>query len=183
MKRIGSRLQKLLATLQIAATLFFSTSVLSTTAWAEIGPLEKEETESSQVKDRPEWDKALKEKFLLNDEQIKSMQSKGLNYPQMAIVAGLAQNSGKSIDDVTKMRLEGNMGWGKIAHELGVPPKEIGQSVRAMRHKIQDNRLADKKERREEKREERRERREKHQQERHEKRATKQAERADRKAN
>lgn len=154
--------------------------------WAEEDPLAQEETEAAPVKDRPEWSASLKAKFNLTDEQIKTMQSQGMNYPQMAITASLAQKSGKTIDEVTKMRTEGKMGWGAIAKELGVPPKEIGQSVREMRHSIRDARHAERAERRQERMGEKSERqaeRMERRAERMERRAARKAERAEKKGN
>jgi len=157
--------------------------------WAEDDPLAQEETEAAAVKDRPEWSASLKTKFNLTDEQIKTMQSQGMNFPQMAITAGLAQKSGKTIDEVTKMRTEGKMGWGAIAKELGVAPKEIGQSVREMRHSIRDARHAERAERREEKLGERAQRhaermeRKADRMERMEREAARKAERAEKKGN
>lgn len=118
-------------------------------AWAEEDEIEKEETAAESVKDRPEWTGALKTKYNLTDAQIQGMKDQGLNYPQMAMTSALAEKSGKSIDEVIKMRTEGKMGWGKIAKELGVPPKEIGHSVSSLRHEIRDERRAAKEAKRE----------------------------------
>jgi hypothetical protein len=111
-------------------------------AMAEEDPVAQEEAAATDVKDRPEWSTALKEQYNLTDEQMKSLQSKGFNYPQMFIVAGLASKSGKTIDEVAAMRQDQKMGWGKIAKELGLPPGEIGKSVSEMRHKINGDRKA-----------------------------------------
>jgi hypothetical protein len=119
-------------------------------AWAEEDEITKEEVASEKVKNRPEWSDALKTQHKLTDEQIQTMKSKGLTYPQMAMVSSLSEKSGKSIDDVLKMRTEDKMGWGKIAKELGVPPKEIGQSVASLRHEIRDEKRAEKQEKRDE---------------------------------
>jgi len=124
-------------------------------ALAQENSLETEETAAEPTKDRPEWLGALKTQYKLTDEQIKAMQEKGLSYPQMAITSALADKSGKPITDVLKMRTEDKMGWGQIAKELGVPPKEIGQSVAAVRHEIRDEKRALKEEKKQTKREER----------------------------
>lgn len=149
------------------------------TVGAEADPLAQEEAESNAIKDRPEWNETLKAKFNLTPEQIKSLQNQGLNYPQMAITAGLAQKSGKSIDEVAKMRSDGKKGWGAIAKELGVHPKEIGQSVREMRHSVRDGRQAERAERREDRMTNRAERHA----ERAARNAARKAEKAERKGN
>ncbi len=107
---------------------------------ADEDELAKEETAAESVKDRPEWVQTLKSQHNLTDAQIQTMKDQGLNYPQMAMTSALAEKSGKPLEDVLKMRTEGKMGWGKIAKELGVPPKEIGQAVAAARHEIRDDR-------------------------------------------
>jgi hypothetical protein len=101
-------------------------------AWAQ-DEIEKEEQAAKDAGTKPEYLAALKEKYALTDDQITAMQAKGLNAPHMAFTAQLAKSSGKSIDEVMKMRLEQKMGWGKIAKELGVHPREIGQSVASLR--------------------------------------------------
>ena len=118
-------------------------------ALAEDDVLAQEEAAAESVKDRPEWVNSLKSTYKLTDEQIQTMKNQGLNYPQMAMTSMLAEKSGKSIDDVMKMRTEDKMGWGKIAKELGVHPGEIGRSVASLRHEIRD----EKRENREAKRE------------------------------
>jgi hypothetical protein len=129
-------------------------------ARAEDDGLAKEEASAESTKDRPEWKNVLKTQYKLTDEQIKSMQDKGLSYPNMAMAAALAEKSGKTLDAVLKMRVDDKMGWGKIAKELGVPPKEIGQSVANARHEIKEDRQAEKEEKRNAKRDERLERQE-----------------------
>jgi hypothetical protein len=131
------------------------TLITPTLVHAEVDPLSTEEASSEKIKDRPEWQSALKTQYKITDEQIKLMQEKGLSYPQMAMASSLAEKSGKSLDDVLKMRTEEKMGWGKIAKELGVPPKEIGQSVASVRHEIRDEKRETKEERKQAKREER----------------------------
>jgi hypothetical protein len=122
---------------------------------AQEGSLEAEEAAAEKTKDRPEWQSTLKTQYHLTDEQIKSMQDQGLSFPQMAMTSALAEKSGKPLADVLKMRTEDKMGWGKIANELGVEPKEIGQSVAAVRHEMRDEKRALKEEKKQNKREER----------------------------
>lgn len=111
------------------------------------------------------WNQQLKEKYSLTDEQIKTLRESGISYPQLAMASQLSKTSQKPLEEVLKMRTEQKMGWGKIAKELGVPPKEIGQSVRDFKHAIRDERKiaqadarADRKEKMGMKREERKER-------------------------
>jgi hypothetical protein len=127
----------------LLAGLCAALTVPTSLVWAEEDPVAQEETEAAAIKDRPEWTTALKETYSLTDEQINSLKAKGLNYPQMFIVASMAQKSGKTLDEVVAMRKDSKMGWGKIAKELGLHPSEIGHGVRDMRHKIRDERHAD----------------------------------------
>ncbi|MGZ3771152.1 MAG: hypothetical protein ACXVCP_15845 [Bdellovibrio sp.] len=112
--------------------------------------IEKAETQISKEASQPDFINKLKEKYNLTDEQVKKLQDSKLPEPQLAIVAALAKESGKSIDDILKMRTEKKEGWGKIAKELGLDPKLIGQSVAAMHRQNEDK---DKKEDKKEKRE------------------------------
>lgn len=116
-------------------------NVLMTPHWVfaqeDEAVIEKEETASEATKDRPEWLSSIKTQYKLTDAQVQTLKDSGISYPQMAMTASLADKSGKSIDEVLKMRTESKMGWGKIAKELGVHPKEIGQSVASLRHEIQ----------------------------------------------
>lgn len=114
----------------------------------------------------------LKEQYSLSDEQIEKLEKSGLPKPQLSMVAALAKESGKSIDEILKMRTEQKMGWGKIAKELNVSPKLIGQSVSSM-HRQDDP----------EKRKERHEAREERKQKREEKRQARKEERAEKREN
>ncbi|MCC7402783.1 MAG: hypothetical protein IT288_00160 [Bdellovibrionales bacterium] len=105
------------------------------------------------------WQSAVTSKFEMTDEQYKSLQDQGLKGNQIAMVAGLAKESGKTLDEIAKMRLEQNMGWGKIAKELGVHPGTIGQSVASVRHEIKGEHHAMKQEQRAERKESREQRR------------------------
>lgn len=44
---------------------------------------------------------------------------------EMAIAEDLAKKSGKSVDEIVAMRKSG-LGWGQIAHKLGVQPGSAG---------------------------------------------------------
>jgi hypothetical protein len=117
-------------------------------AIAEEDEIAKEETALADSAKSANFVDALKTKYSLTDEQVKAMQDKGLNNPQMAIVSQLATSSGKSIDEVMKMRVDDKMGWGEIAKALGVHPGEIGKSIASLRHDVNDKRHETKKEER-----------------------------------
>ena len=70
---------------------------------------------------------ALQSKYNLSPEQMKSLTDSKLPKSQYGKVAQLSKSSGKSIDEVLKMRTEQKMGWGKIAKTLGVHPGELGR--------------------------------------------------------
>ncbi len=130
--------------------------------------LSQQEQTAEQEAKKPGFEEALKEKYKLTDEQIKALRDQGMNNTQITMTAALAEKSGKTTDEIAKMRLEQKMGWGKIAKELGVAPREIGQSVASMHRKNEDKkeareqmkaeRKADREARRQEKKEERAER-------------------------
>lgn len=98
--------------------------------------LDQEAVAAEATKDRPEWSATLKEKYNLTDEQMAQLSSSGISRPQTAMAAEIAKQSGRSLDEVLKMRTEQKMGWGKIAKELGVEPGAIGRAVADMRHSI-----------------------------------------------
>ena len=89
---------------------------------ADDGATEVEKLDSVEetAETQPKWESTLKSKYSLTDAQIQSMRAAGLKGPQIATTAELSKASGKSIEEVTKMRTESKMGWGKIAKELGV---------------------------------------------------------------
>ena len=66
-------------------------------------------------------------------------------------VSRLAELSGKTKEEILKMRTEQKMGWGAIAKALGVPPKELGQAIRADRNERKAQRKLEKNERKEKK--------------------------------
>lgn len=134
-----------------------------------------EQTTAEQSK-QPHFLAAVKEKYALTDEQIKAMQDKGIQPNQMAMIAELSKSSGKSLVDVTNMRVDQKMGWGKIAKELGVHPREIGQAVASLHRSEAAERQQERKEMRKEVREDLKAARK-------EARAERKAERAEAKAN
>lgn len=79
------------------------------------------------------WNGLLQRKYSLTDEQMQSLNNSKLPDSQKAQVAQLAKSSGKSIDEVLKMRTEDKIGWGKIAKTLGVHQGEIGKAVSEMK--------------------------------------------------
>lgn len=129
------------------------------------------ETQIVEETTQPDYISHLKEKYNLTDEQIQKLKDSKISESQFAVVGALAKESGKTVDEILKMRTEDKMGWGKIAKELGLEPKMIGQSVASMHRQNEDKgkkeekkemreaRKAEKKERREEKRTARKENR------------------------
>ncbi len=115
-----------------------------------------EESAPEASKDHPKMREALKTKFNVTDAQIQSMLDKGMKFHGVAMAAVMASKSGKSIDEVAKMRTEGKMGWPKIAKELGVTMKDVSQAVKEMKKEIREKRHAER-DARHEKREEKRE--------------------------
>jgi hypothetical protein len=123
----------------IFACLFLAVA-FSTPAFAE-EDVEKDETVVETEK--PKWTSAIQQKYSYTDEQMKTLTDSGLNHAQMAKAAALSSKSGKTLDEVLKMRTEQKMGWGKIAKELGVHPSEIGKGVSSLRHEMNAERKAD----------------------------------------
>ncbi|MCB0364918.1 MAG: hypothetical protein H6624_12390 [Bdellovibrionaceae bacterium] len=122
--------------------------------------IEAAETATEEASKGEHWREAVMAKYEISEEQYKSLQDQGLKGNQIAIVAGLAKESGKSLDEVAKMRTEDKMGWGKIAKEIGVHPSTIGHSVSALRKEVKSNRHEAKQERKRERRQARAEKRE-----------------------
>lgn len=130
----------------LALTCSLVLATVSNRAFADDELTATENSLNEDVK-QPNFEAALKEKYSLTDEQLKTMHDKGMNNQQITIAAQLSKSSGKTIEEVTKMRTEDKMGWGKIAKELGVAPKEIGQSVASMRHEVNEKRAEKREER------------------------------------
>ena len=127
---------------------------------ADTDEIEKEEVANTQAAEKPGWSDAIKTKYNLTDEQMTQLNNSGISKSQMAVVADMSQQSGKSIDDILKMRTEQKMGWGKIAKELGLHPGTIGKSISSLRHEIRDERKADRHELRDKRKEARADRKE-----------------------
>lgn len=115
----------------------------------------------------------LKEKYGFTDEQIKAMQDSKISESQFSMVGALSKESGKSVEEVMKMRTEQKMGWGKIAKELGVAPKALGQSVSSMHRQDDLEVKKEKRDAREARKEERKQKRDEKKQARKEDRAQK----------
>lgn len=142
---------------------------------AETGEIEAAEVETAKVPvAAPKWSSEVQTKYSLTDAQMKSMTDAGIKGPQLAITAELAKASGKTTDEIIKMRTTDKMGWGKIAKTLGVPPSTIGQSVSALHRDLKDKR-EDAHEKNKEKRDERKQRREERKKEHKEDKAEKAA--------
>jgi len=86
----------------------------------------------------------LQRKYSLTDAQMQTLNDSKLPDSQKAQVAQLAKSSGKSIDEVLKMRTEDKMGWGKIAKTLGVHPGELGKAVSEMKRERNNARKSEK---------------------------------------
>lgn len=156
------------------ASLMLTGMLVATPAFAdqaaEEAQVEQEVVALEETAKEPTFGKSVQEKYKLTDEQMKQMEDAGIKGPHLAMTAQLAASSGKTIEEVAKMRTEQKMGWGKIAKELGIHPGTLGNSIAELRKENRDAR-------KEAKREEKAERK----QERAEKKAEKKQERADRK--
>ena len=120
------------------------------------------------------WEQLVQKKYSLTDAQMKTLGDAKLSENEAVRVAHFAKLSGKSIEEILKMKgeMKGN-GWGNLAKELGINPKEIGQAVAELRHERNDLR----KKENDEKRRVQREKNEKEREERREKRARERQER------
>ncbi len=98
-------------------------------------------------------DTEVQARYQLTDEEIKMLQASSISHSQYDKVGKLSRASGKSIEEVLKMRTEQKMGWGKIAKTLGVDPKEIGQSVADSHREDKMEKRAEKAERKERRKE------------------------------
>jgi len=81
---------------------------------------------------KTEWKTEVKTEYNLTDDQVKYLEDKGLTGNDAVRIANFSKSSGKTIEEVSAMRLDQKMGWGRIANELGVHPSEIGHSVSDM---------------------------------------------------
>lgn len=97
----------------------------------------------------PSWNDSIQKKYNLTNEQMKLLTDSQLPEPQLAMAAQLAKTSNKSLEEILKMRAESKNGWGKIAKELGVNPKELGQAVSELKRARNEERKKLKDEKRE----------------------------------
>lgn len=111
------------------------------------------------------WNQLLQKKYNLTDAQMTALNDAKLAEPQTAMVAQLAKSSGKTVEEVLKMQAESKTGWGNLAKQLGVDPKELGQAVSSMKRERNDER----KKMKDMAKAERREQKEMHKKEHHEK--------------
>lgn len=73
---------------------------------------------------------ALEDAAVSQPESQTEKEDKDLNKNDQTRIDRLAQLSGKSKEEILKMRTEQNMGWGEIAKALGIKPSELGQAIR-----------------------------------------------------
>ncbi|UOF01271.1 hypothetical protein [Bdellovibrio reynosensis] len=141
------------------------------------------ETQITEEATKPDYEARLKEKYSLTDEQLQAMKDSKISESQFAVVGALSKASGKTVDEILKMRTEDKMGWGKIAKELGVAPKEIGQAVSGMHRQDEKahEKHAEKKEMREARKEERKQMRAEKKQDRKEARKESRSQKKDKK--
>lgn len=137
------------------------------------------ETQIAEEATQPDYEARLKEKYGLTDEQIQAMKDSKISESQFAVVGALSKESGKTVDEILKMRTENKMGWGKIAKELGLHPSTIGQAVSGMNR--QDAKAHEKHESRDSKKEMREARKEERKQMRAEKKQERKQAKAQRK--
>ena len=78
------------------------------------------------------YSELLQKKYSLTDAEVKSLNDSKISQPQQAMASKLARSSGKTVDEILKMRVTDKMGWGKIAKTLGVAPGELGKAVSEM---------------------------------------------------
>lgn len=75
----------------------------------------------------------VQSRYSLTDAQIVDLKEAKLNSNQTLRVAELAKMSGKSVEDVIKMRYEQKMGWGRIAKELNLRESKVSHAVNEAR--------------------------------------------------
>ncbi len=173
--------QNRILTLSLALALILAAqqSSLPMASAADTGEIETAEVESTKAPvDAPKWASEVQTKYSLTDAQMKSFADAGISGPQLAISAELAKASGKTTDEIIKMRTTDKMGWGKIAKTLGVAPSSIGQSVSSLHHDLKDKHAEkheNMREKKKEKHEERKARREERRKAQREEKASKAA--------
>lgn len=167
---------------KLLAVFLMSVLCLTSTAWAETEDIEKDDEPQATEQKSAEWENTIKTKYNLTDQQISDMKAKGYNSRQMVKAAQLAKSANKPLEDIVKMRTEQKMGWGKIAKELGVHPKEIGHAVRDLRHEMKADHKAEKEAQKEARKEEKEQKREEKRAAREQKRAEKRESKEERRA-
>lgn len=65
----------------------------------------------------------------LSDADLQALRARGLDDRQITIAARFAKASRKPINEIVKMRVDEKKGWGRIADDLGVDPKDIGLKI------------------------------------------------------
>lgn len=152
MKMSNYKLLSVIAVLAFAGPLMADdAAVAPPAAPATVAPAPAPEPQQQSYRER------LQAKYNLSPEQMKSLTDSNLPDSQLVKVAQLSKSSGKSIDEVLKMRNEQKMGWGKIAKILGVHPGELGRANSEMKKEGHEKHKDKHDDKREDKREEKRE--------------------------
>lgn len=118
----------------LSLVLVLSVMALSGPSFADDTPAASDKPADTQTPQQQQESflQRLQKKYSLIDQQMKTLEASKLPDAELVKVAELAKDSGKSIDDILKMRLDEKMGWGKIAKELKVKPSVLGQAVASM---------------------------------------------------
>lgn len=113
-----------------------TTTTTTTTASTHEGSEATETHTDADVKvDRrsPAFYTYVQTRYSLTDAQIADLKAAKLNSNQTLRVAELAKMSGKSVEDIIKMRYEQKMGWGRIAKELNLRESKVSHAVNKAR--------------------------------------------------
>lgn len=104
------------------------------------------------------WSQLLQNKYSFTDAQMQALTDSKLGESHMAMAAQLSKSSNRPIEEILKMQAESKTGWGKLAKQLGVDPKELGQAVSSLkqernaeRKQLKDFEKAERKEKKEKK--------------------------------
>ena len=129
--------------LSVIAVLAFAGPLMA--AEAVVTPPAAPPTVAPAADSKPEsYNERLQAKYNLSPEQMKALTDSKLPDSQLVKVAQLSKSSGKTIDEVLKMRIEQKMGWGKIAKTLGVHPGELGRANAELKKDKRDDKDDDK---------------------------------------
>ena len=123
-----------LSTLAVLALLAFANPVM-----AEEVKVPAPAPTTAKPAAEPTYLERIQKKYNLTDAELKSLSDSKLPDSQLTKVAQLSKSSGKSIDDVLKMRIDEKMGWGRIAKKLGVHPGELGHAESEMKKDRKDH--------------------------------------------